>query len=473
MSRLSMILLDNHLGNGLRLFSKWSRRGGTGDTSPCNKQSFWAVIFDRILLANWRRSYSTKPVIMVLLALLITANSYAKSGEIKYLREIVSKADILNIANSPLFRIDFSLGRTSIPTVHAYFQQQGIDIETAEPEIKQETLDAWVNEYYPKMTEEQLLEELDANSHLRAFVVTFALVAQALQLQGQQPSIQHLFRFAIGHSMLWEAIDKDVPIQDLMLQRDQAKSMFSIGFSDNEQSEFYVPHDRVYNYADIGAYILRANHVRKLPLSDGMREILLARGYSQSQVDTMNLEAADALISQKVVPDADSDTVLGLDMALLVDLLSEPMIVNNSIPSIYQLADSAYPVTTYIAAEMSAEWENIEARVIALLNAKDEPASMFQIAQLVRLGFSLDEIERMTYATRDAIIVANPVSRHGFVDAEGEDISAWNALIAEKGSLTFLLRRYHHSLDAINPHHPISVDRHVELLSRAEQYNQR
>ena len=401
---------------------------------------------------------------------LVTSASLAKSGEMKYLREIVSKSNMLEIANSPLFRIDFSLGRESIPTINAYFKQKGLELETAEPDVRNETLNAWVQEFYPPMTEEQLLQELNSDSHMRAFVVTFTLLLQALQLQGQIPAIPQLYKFAIGHAMLWEAIDKDVAVQDLMMQRDQAKSMFSVGFSD--ENEYDVPRDRNFVYADAGAYLLRANHIRPLPLPDETRDILQERGYRQEQVELMSTEAANALLTQKVLPEPDSGLALDLDTALLVDLLSEPLIINASIPSPYQLERSDSPVTEYIADEMLTTWAEVGEQVIALLNDKDNPASLFQIVQLVRIGFTLDEIIAMTYATRDAVILANPVSKSSFIAAEGEDISAWNTLIAEKGALTFLLRRYHHSLDAINPHHPIDVDRHIELLTRAEQIQQ-
>ena len=404
---------------------------------------------------------------------LVSNTVMAKSGELKYLREIVSKSNILEIANSPLFRIDFSLGQESIPTIDAYFKQKGIDLETAESEVRSETLNAWVEEFYPKMTEEQLLQELDSDSYMRAFVVTFVLALQApppllIESQGKV-SIPQLYRFAIGHSMLWEAIDKDIKLQNLTMQRDQANDIFSVGFSD--ESEYYTPRDDEITYADVGAYILRANHIRKLPLSLETVDLLLERGYSQDQVDLMSKEAANVILQQKVLPE-DSGLAIDLDTALLVDLFSEPQIINPSQPTPYQMERSDRPITKYIADEMLSTWEEVEGQVIALLNDKDNPASLFQIVQLLRIGFTLDEIMSMTYATRDAVILANPISKAGFLNVEGEDISAWNDLIAEKGPLTFLLRRYHHSLDAINPHHPIDVDRHIELLTRAEQIQQ-
>ena len=54
--------------------------------------------------------------------------------------------------------------------------------------------------------------------------------------------------------------------------------------------------------------------------------------------------------------------------------------------------------------------------VIALLNAKDNPASLFQIVQLVRLGYALEEITALDYYTRDAIIVSGHYDRAALLE---------------------------------------------------------
>ena len=395
----------------------------------------------------------------------------ANGASFAYLRQLSAQHDLLTIANSSFFRNDFKI-INNIPKFVEYLQKEGVtDLNTLTKEVHSEKAIAWLNEYYPRLTEEQMLSELEKDGNLRARIATFIISLSFFIQQGN--STLDVYKFSLGHSLFWEALDEDTSLEAMVAKINQASvNIFVsdiINFrSDNSQIAKVRP---LINYSDIGGYLMRHNHLNNQPLSPNLVNFFRDNCcFTHEQIELMTQDAARQLQNQGVSAYEDDGNVLGMDMALLVDLLTEALVIGNFIPSVYQLSD--YAISYAFAEEIGINWDEDGEKVIDMLNRDYNPASAFQIAQLSRIGFSLEEIEQLTYGARDAVIVNN-ADRDEFVSSHAsDDWQAINELVAEKGSLVFLLKRYYHELDGINPHQAMNAVEAHEKTQNVAIWNQ-
>ena len=120
------------------------------------------------------------------------------------------------------------------------------------------------------------------------------------------------------------------------------------------------------------------------------------------------------------------------------DLLSEPGIIGNFVPSVYEA--EAFDLETIVASELGVEADSdVFKEFIALLNDKKNSASGVQVAQLNRMGYNLEDIGKLTYLTREAIIVSGHYSREAFSNQHGTDISELNKILEKNRRAGILL----------------------------------
>ena len=97
-------------------------------------------------------------------------------------------------------------------------------------------------------------------------------------------------------------------------------------------------------------------------------------------------------------------------------------IIGNFVPSVYEA--EAFDLETIVASELGVEADSdVFKEFIALLNDKKNSASGVQVAQLNRMGYNLEDIGKLTYLTREAIIVSGNYSREAFSNQHGTDIN--------------------------------------------------
>ncbi len=107
----------------------------------------------------------------------------------------------------------------------------------------------------------------------------------------------------------------------------------------------------------------------------------------------------------------------------------------------------------------SAEFAAHLAVIEGLANHPQHKASLFQIVQLDRLDFTLEEIRMLSYDARDAIIISNPDEQRDFLakiraslgikDFNSQEIKE---IEAKTGPLVFMLLDNGYDLEDIQPH---------------------
>ena len=227
----------------------------------------------------------------------------------------------------------------------------------------------------------------------------------------------------------------------------------------------------------VGDYLFRFNHIKHADI--GANEIgeLRRRGYRDPRLHGMlSPFVAQLLTSGDYQRLAENNGRLGeLDMALVVDLIAEQGIIGAGAIHPHHIIDRDAHLQPRIKElllyEMGNEavagddfWHEVE----SLLNAPHRPASLFQIVQLLRLGFDFADIAALSYWARDAIIVSNPYDKADFTHiasqllaTSGFDSTAINNVVAARGPLVFMLAQYGYELEAINQH---DIDVFFELF---------
>ena len=401
-------------------------------------------------------------VVLSFLALPLTNQGSARP----YLQTLVKEHGLAKMAASPIWRHHFPAGK-EIPPAMTDFVNEQLGTEGLE-ELEGETLlqrmeelrDQWFKEFYPEPTEEKVLQVLGEDDELRALMTAFSMARSTVQERGLHIPVQQIFLQSFGLAMFIRAIDReDMDGQEL-------RSKFS-DFIENNTMEFvyagdgdtpHVPGRARVFYGGREDYLLRSNHVKHPPLPGDTLSALWQRGYTDSRLtNAMPPPVAEALLAQNVLPDKDG-FFSEYDSNFYFDLLSEPGIIGNFVPSIYEA--EAFDLETVVASELGVEADSdVFKEFIALLNDKKNSASGVQGTQLNRMGYNLEDTGKLTYLTREAIIVSGHYSREAFSNQHGTDIGELNKIVEKTGELAFFLLQqgYVKNIADIKPHHTPSL----------------
>lgn len=446
-----------------------------------------------------------------IIVLGVLALSLPSQGNVRpYLQTLVKEHKLINIAATPFWRHYFPANKDLPPPIIEYIDEK-INIDTLDPiDLREEDAmekieshqkksnelrEQWVEEFYPEPTEERVLEVLGEDAELRAQLASFLLTTRNVQQRGlqRQISAHNIFMHSFGIAMLVRAIDRE----DLQVEELQDKLN---DFRKNNKLEFiylgngdtpHVPGREKIFYHGRDDYLLRSNHVKHPPLSGQLLKALWQRGYTDAKLTaTMPPQVVNMLLEQNVLPDK-KGLFSGYHPNFYFDLLSEPGIIGNFIPPVWEaeandleavvmaeLDDKAVDFMLKVQSENQENIVNLETRVedlegddlvlgyvLATLDGaggKDTSASLVQIVQLSRMGFRLTEIGKLTYPARDAIIVSGYHNRDAFTEKHGADVEELNKIVKQKGELVFFLLQQGivEHIEDINPHH---VPSHADM----------
>ena len=394
-----------------------------------------------------------------------------------YLQTLVQGHGLTKLATSPIWRRYFPASKDITTSLNDFINTQlspgelsGLESDAVAQRM--EGLRAqWFEEFYPEPTEARVLEVLGEDAELRAMMVAFLFAYNMVQQQDLRIPAQQIFLHSLGGVMLIRAIDReDMDGKEL---KDKLNK-----FIENNTMEFvyvgdgytpYVPGREEIFYTGREDYLLRNNHVKHPPLHGETLKTLWARGYTAAPlIAAMPPQVANMLLEQMVLLDEDG-LISGYHPVFLFDLLSELGIIGNFAPSVYQA--EAFDLEEVVASELgTAVSSDAFEEAIAMLTAKDNPASLVQITQMSRMGYSLEEISALSYPAREAIIVSGHHSREAFANQHGTDIAELHEILEKTGELVFFL--LHHGMakssEDIQPHHALS---HA-VMQQANQENE-
>ena len=411
-------------------------------------------------------------VVLGFLALSLSSQGDARP----FLRTLVSEHSLTRLAASPWFRYHFPAGQQLPPSLDDYISEK-IDLDLNDPiDVREagamqkiediqkkgnELRQQWIEEFYPEPTDELVLAILGEDTELRAHLVAFLLSSIRVQQRGLQNQItmREIFLHSFGLAMFIRAIDHEYlaggELQDKLnnFLENNALEFVYVGDGDTPR----VPSRQKIFYNGREYYLLRNNHVKHPQLQGEMLNALWQRGYADSKLTAaLNPQVADMLLAQNMLPDEEG-FFSGYQPNLYFDLLSEPGIIGDFVPSVYEA--EAYDLEEVVASELGVEAGSAALyELIVLLNDK----SLVQIAQLKRMGYDLEEIRKLTYPTSEAIIVSGHYNRDTFSEQHGTNIDALNEIVAKTGELVFFLleQGVAKSVAEINPHH---VPSHVAI----------
>ena len=439
----------------------------------------------------------------------------------RYLQELATIAPVplANVVGASYFRQAFPQSYNS-PYWHDYITQKHAEGKTYEEAANLYQL-MFVNgtAMVETFTEEHALALLMADPAYRAHVIGHFSIASSLVVAaavrqggglcpdcGKLHPPKELVDHFIGLSNGGEAYGKQlVPLlmaidgdQSLAELRERAAELSLHGFDIRYQQRPRLDvHSRINNH---GHYLTRTTHVRHPPPSPYDLDALQQDGYD---IDIMRKLLSASYITKILLHDdaLSMEVVEGrarigaIDFALATDLMLEAGILvpgfstefieealeNNWLDIVGRETNgdqhiSANPLLILVrrygqrdtlaalAAELelkvdSAGFEVLLKDIENLVNNPQHQASLFQIVQLSRLGFSLEEIKMLSYDARDAIIVSNPEEKADFVaklketlGIAGFDAEDINTIVAETGALVFMLLNHGYDLEDINPH---------------------
>lgn len=328
-------------------------------------------------------------------------------------------------------------------------------------------------------TREEILQDLMANPIYRAYTAGYMLLEKdRQQLEQREDFADKLALFfarmdadSIVQIPLLLAVDGNMDFDTLRVIRYalvQNNALDTPSFSDiptaiamamPEGKEPIVLHQTF--FAHHGHYLMRMNHVVHPPLSAQHKQKLEQLGYRAKQIALLPAQVANELIQGELTPKILASSTNGLDLAMLVDLMLEPGVFGNIVPSLLQLARLSRerkPLKHLLGRELLLDPtdDGFDARfteVLAVLNADKRPASLFQVVQLRKLGFSLAEIRDMSWYAREAIIIANPVDKTDFEEQYGlTSTPKINTFVEMSGPTVFFLLGIGLPLAVINPH---------------------
>ena len=413
-------------------------------------------------------------VVLSFLALSLTSPGSARP----YLQTLIKEHGLAKMAATPMWRRYFPAGQEIPPSLNDFINEtlgsEGLK-ELKGEELAQhmeESRDQWFKEFYPEPTEEKVLQVLGEDAELRALITEFLIAYNTVQQRGLRIPVQQIFLQSFGIAMFIRAIDReDMDGQELQSNRND--------FIENNTMEFvytgdgdtpHVPGRARIFYNGREDYLLRSNHVKHPPLPGDTLNALWQRGYTDSNLTaTIPPQVANMLIAQNVLPDKDG-FFSEYYPNFYFDLLSEPGIIGNFVPSVYEA--EAFDLETIVASELGVEADSdVFKEFIALLNDKENSASLVQVAQLNRMGYNLEDIGKLTYLTREAIIVSGNYSREAFSNQHGADLNELNKILEKTGELVFFMlqKGYAKSIKDIKPHHTPSP----AVMQQAHAENER
>ena len=312
----------------------------------------------------------------------------------------------------------------------------------------------------------------------RAYVTIYTLFEkrkQELIKKGQYDKqmksiFDHSDTLSVAHVQAFMGVDDDYDLDTLdeIIYEVMEVSDFDIHFlSDAQDALVETLHEDFASiigvmtkfYLSTGSYLMRDNHLIATALADKDRQALLELGYHEH--DVIPRELADLLIAEQLTPELLQATVDGVDLAIVIDLMTEPGIFGEYVLDlihINRLSRGPTPLNHLLGRELlldvnADDFEQQLTEYLTVVTDPINPASLFQLVQLSKLEFSLAEIKQLSYGARDAIIVANPVNRDDFIDKFGSvDIDEINILVADIGPLVLQLMGMGMPLEFINPH---------------------
>ena len=426
-----------------------------------------------------------KIFIMVIGFLVLSLPSQG-SGVRPYLQTLVKEHGLVKLAASPMWRRYFPASKDVPPSMDDYIKDNldGVELQELADEDSEkaaekvnELLNQWLEEIYPEPTEERVLEVLGEDATLRAHMVAFLMAYSMVEQQGLRIPLEQIFLHSYGVAMLVRAIDREnlegKELQDIVnnFVNNNVLEFVYVGDGNNKVKR---RKDKFYNGRE--DYLLRANHVKHPKLSGDRVNALWQLNYKRKLIKKLTPQLVDELIKQEVLPKDDLWKNYGDEYT--VDLLSEPGTIGDFLPPVYRA--EASDLDKYVMQEMGqklqddadesaiAEYTAVEEAVQDILTSKDNPGSLVQILQLSRMGFTLPQIEQLTYPTREAIIVSGAYSRDGFDRQHGTDIALLNETVEKTGELVFFLlsQGYAKSIADIKPHH---VPSHDEMFQANEE----
>ena len=217
------------------------------------------------------------------------------------------------------------------------------------------------------------------------------------------------------------------------------------------------------NFSHHGSYLLRSNRIMHRALLPAVVAELQQLGWQEEQIAMMPHNFAVEIIREELTPPLLDAVVNGLDLTIVIDLTTEGMVFANLVLSLAQvsrLSRVPTPLKQMLGRELlldinSKDFDQQFAAAVAVLNDAEQPATLAQLVQLTKLGYSLEGIKALTYSGRDAIIVSNPVDKDDFErQFIAPTLDEINSITAEIGPLYFYLRALGLAAEDIKPHHP-------------------
>ena len=415
----------------------------------------------------------------IVFTLLVISHGYsvvatAKTTNPRYLKTVIEKSNLMQIVNKSHLRQTLR-PQASVPTSQEYISGHDVTTDTDHSQLTPQQqaeyghrikglLEEWAEQYYPELTEEEVISILSENSELRAKIMAHVL-------SGYDTDILDV----AGLATVIMAIDADVDTTELQTRLNQLEQVIlQANYSDSEsrfgigRQAFVIANNRAYavTYTNARSYLNRTNRVRHLQLSNNEINVLRSLGYSDSElIDKISPALAQVLVNDQVQPELDN-SLLHLPASVTIDLLTEPGIIGNYVLTPYQL-EAFDDTVEYLANELEVDADSLEHldaklamtdednwlhKIAELLDNPESPATLFQVTQLRRLGFSFNEIGALNYFAREAIIVSGYENREVFAENHGEPSAKINSFVNKSGPLVYRLLRLGYELDQINKH---------------------
>lgn len=316
-----------------------------------------------------------------------------------------------------------------------------------------------------------LMREDTYRAHVFAYIILLNMQSGKGNLSQQEMArIAGTSRLIVPLVM---AIDGDYTQSELFKNvTDLLTHQFTVNY--RHQRDPPLPSHQIF-HGHIGRYLFREHHQHHGKLNVELTKALQQRGYRDSHLQNLLSPSLawhlSQLDHQPLAVDSATHRIGDLDAALIVDLLSEGGIVKPEVVDPLHLLDINQQLQKNVKQLLLYEMlgdrnaEDFLQEVVDLLNAPREAASLFQIVQLLRLGFSFDDIKALSYWAREAIIVSNHASKESFtgsviltLDTFGFSAAAVNGVVADVGPLVFMLERWGYELDQINRHSIDTLD---------------
>ena len=411
----------------------------------------------------------------VLPASALTANGRVAHAY-RYLETMSQKhAEVfVQVANDPYFRLTFAEA-FSAPRWEDYLERE----IAAGRDEKQ----AWTRYNLVFLMEELslsgVLDVLAAHPALRAhFFAYLAMRANAMAnaARAKVPAAEKLLHVLLtsrAFMPLVMAVDRDLPLAAIAGKVDAlAEHQFNVSY----RQRMLIKDTARALYPHMGGYLMRSNHVIHDRLPPAGVEVLQERGYHDPAMHALipaNLASVFANHHFKPLAiDWQKRKIGDLDLAMAIDLVGEAGILmpDRVNPSLVADPDrhKQHDIMIFLAAELGFGGTNDDARtylsmVASVLNDPRQPASLFQVAQLKRLGFTLEEIRSLAYDTRDAIIIGDFENREHFVGELTQQLgmsladlpaalATLHDVVAATGPLTLHLLSKGYQRAEISPH---------------------